>query len=97
MFEAKCPLCGGRLVIDARTREIVAHTAKEDVDKDSAERFGDLLGKLKKDAETRETKVEWARSRAEERRKKAEDAFRRARQKAEEEGDVGPPPGPVWD
>ena len=97
MFKVTCPLCGGRLVIDDAAREVVGHTAKEDLAKDSGRRLEDVLGKLREDVEARDGKIEWARSRAEERRKKAEETFKKARQQAEEEGDIGPPPGPVWD
>lgn len=97
MFKVTCPICGGKLVIDDAAREVVSHTAKEDLGKDSGQRFEDALGKLRQDVAEREGKVDWARARAEERRKKAEETFKKAREKAEEEGDVGPPPGPVWD
>ena len=48
MFRAKCPICGGVLTIDPRTKKIVSHLTREQADQKPAERLESLMEKVQK-------------------------------------------------
>lgn len=96
MFRVKCPICNGLLTVDTRTRKIVGHTSAKDLEKSPEERLETIMDGLEKAKSERTEKLETARQREIERKKRVNDLFREAKEKARE-GDEDKPLGPVWD
>ena len=96
MFRAKCPICGGLLTVDPRTRKIVSHLTKEQVAQEPAERLDSLVEKVQKSKAEQESKLEAAKQREAQRKKHLDDLFRSAQNKARESDGEDKPPGPVW-
>jgi len=93
MFTVKCPICGGILVIDERTRKVASHLTKEEASKKGEERFDDVVARLEEKRRQIERKLEEAHRLQEEKKRRAQEAFEKARDKAEKEGDIKKPPG----
>jgi len=96
MFRVRCPMCHGELSIDPRTRAVVSHRTPEQMQQAPSEQMESLLDKVRKSKAEQESKLEAARERESKRKEHVEDLFRRAQEKAREEGDDGKPVGPVW-
>lgn len=97
MFRVKCPVCGGMLAIDERTRKVIDHVTQEDAQRTAEERFGAVVDKVQKAKSEQETRLKEAQERELHRKKHVEDLFQKAQQKAKDDPDVDKPRGPVWD
>ena len=96
MFRAKCPICGGVLTIDPRTKKIVSHLTREQADQKPAERLESLIEKVEKSKAGQESRLEAAKAREAQRKKHLEELFRGAQEKAKEAEDQDKPLGPAW-
>ena len=96
MFRAKCPVCGGLLTIDPRTRKIVSHLTKEQAAEKPAERLEALLEKVQKSKSEQDSRLEAAKKREGGRKQRLEELFRDAQEKAKDPEDEGKPSGPAW-
>ncbi len=97
MFRVKCPICAGVLTIDTRTRRVIGHVSAEDLGKSAEERFGTVVGKLRKERFERDRRLDEAKKREAERQKRLDELFHDAQKKAGEAPDKDKPVGPVWD
>lgn len=97
MFRVKCPVCGGMLAIDERTRKVIDHTTQEDSQRSAEERFGAVVDKVSKAKSEQEARLQEAQERELHRKKHVEDLFKQAQQKAKDDPDADKPHGPVWD
>jgi len=96
MFRVKCPVCGGVLMIDPRTRKVVSHLTAEQAAQKPAERLESLMEKVKKSKAEQESRLEEAKRREAEREKRLDALFREAQEKAAESGENAGPTGPAW-
>ncbi len=97
MFHVRCPICGGVLRVDQRTRKVVSHLSKEEAERSPDDRFQSIMSSLQKSKAERDSKLAEAKKREAERRQHVEELFKKAQKRAEEsEGDERPF-GPVWD
>ena len=97
MFRVKCPICGGTLAIDERTRRVTDHVTQEDASRTAEERFGAVVDKVQKARSEQETRLQEAQERELHRKKHVEELFKKAQQKAKDEPDADKPRGPIWD
>ena len=96
MFRVRCPVCGGVLMIDARTRKVVSHLTQEQSGQKPVERLESLMDKVKQSKAGQESKLKAAMQREAERDNRLDALFDEAQEKAKESGDDDKPPGPVW-
>jgi vacuolar-type H+-ATPase subunit I/STV1 len=96
MFRAKCPICAGLLTIDPRTRKIVSHLTREQAAQKPVERLESLIDKVQKSKDNQESRLEAAKQRETDRKKRLEELFKDAQEKTQQSEDEGKPRGPVW-
>jgi hypothetical protein len=84
------------LSIDPRKRKVVGHMTREEADRKPGERLEDLMEKVKRAKSAQETVLEQAKAREAGRRRRLDDLFTDAANKARESGDDDPPTGPAW-
>lgn len=96
MFRVKCPICKGILTIDTRTRKVVSHLSKEMAEQSGDERFESIVGKIQKAKSEQDARLQAAKQREAERKKRLNDLFKKAQDNARDGGDEKRP-GPVWD
>jgi len=97
VFDAKCPCCGARLLIDQRTRKIVSHTTEEEQEKSTEERFDASLDKVKRSKAEQDSKFAAAQERERQRKERLASLFDDATKKVDDEGPVDEPPQKYWD
>ncbi len=97
MFRVKCPLCGGTLTIDERLRKVVSHLSQEEAVRKPEERLEAALDRVEKARSGQDAKLEEAKRRESERKRRVEELFQKAQDKAKEDPEGGKPRGPVWD
>ena len=97
MFRVKCPMCGGVLTVDPRTRKVVAHQTAEESQQTSDERFDAIVKGLERSKAEQQSRLEAAKTREAKREKQLDQLFEDARAKARENPDEGKPMGPIWD
>jgi len=96
MFRVICPVCHGELTVDPRTRRVVSHRTREEREQRGDEKWESVVGRVAKAKAEREAKLEEARRREAERQRRVEELFKKAQDKAREDGDGARPLGPVW-
>ena len=96
MFRAKCPICGGVLTIDPRTKKIVSHLTREQADQKPAERLESLVEKVQQSKAGQDARLEAAKAREAQRKKHLDELFQDAQEKAKEAEDEDKPLGPAW-
>ena len=97
MFRAKCPMCGGILMIDERLRRVVDHIDPGQPQQKPEEKLGSILHGIEKSKSEQEAKLAAAKERESQRKQHIEDLFKKAQEKAREAGEDDKPRGPVWD
>ena len=97
MFRVKCPICGGLLTVDERTRKLVGHMTREEAGQSPEERFESIINNIQRTKAEQDTRLAAAKKREAERKRRIEDLFKKAQDKAKEAGDEEKPVGPVWD
>ncbi len=97
MFRITCPMCGGVLDVNERTRKVVRHMTPEEAARTPEEQFDDIVDSIQKAKAGQDAKLEAARKREAERQKHLDDLFKKAQQKAKDTPEDKKPRGPVWD
>lgn len=90
----ECPQCRGTIELNLETGKILRHWAKSAPAAAKAEDFDALIAKVKKRSEETLPDIDRV---LEEQKRQRDEAFERAKRKAQEEpppADVPPPPGP---
>ena len=80
MFTVVCPVCGGRLTVDERRKQVTSHLTKEEAAKSGEERFDDAVARVEKSSQIREKKLTEAEAEREKRRKRARELFGKAQE-----------------
>ena len=96
MFRVKCPMCGGVLNVDERTRKVVGHMTAEEAARTPDEQFESIVDGIQKAKSEQEAKLEAARRREAQRKQHVDELFKKAQEKAKESPDEQPR-GKVWD
>jgi hypothetical protein len=89
-FKIKCPMCNGRLVVDARTGKIIRHweeDEREEDEKPDPAAFDSALDKVARSKEEGDSSFTEAMKKVSDRKKGLDDLFKEAKKKAEEKGD----------
>jgi len=97
MFRVKCPICGGVLTVDERTRKVIEHLTREETERSPEERFDSIVSSLRKSRAERERRLAEAKRREAERQRHLEDLFKKAQRRVEDTPEDHRPAGPVWD
>ena len=97
MIRVTCPICGGLLKINEKTRKVVFHVTAEEAARTADEHFDSILSDIQKSKREQDTRIEAAKQREADRKKRLDELFKNAQDKAKEDPDAGKPMGPVWD
>ena len=97
MFRVRCPICGGQLTVDARSRKVTDHMTRAEAERSADEQFESILDNVQKSKATQEARLDAAKKREAKRKKHVEELSKKAQEQASESDQTRPPPGPVWD
>ena len=97
MLRIKCPICGGLLTINEKTRKVMSHVTAEEAARTADEHFDLIVSDLQKAKQEQESRLEAAKKRETDRKERLDDLFQKAQDKTKESPDADKPMGPVWD
>ena len=97
MFRVKCPGCGGILTIDERLRKVIGHVTQAEAAQKPEVRLESIMENIQKAKSEQEARLEAAKVRESQRKRRLDELFKKAQEKAKESGDEDKSRGPVWD